>query len=203
MAHSSSCRTDQGFEDRTAVVQEPRDETYNILFSANPRHACQLAPHLTPPSDQQRKNAFSFARTGFHLYTRLDRAWILKPNGELFLWVPEGYRRGLWWPGTTAIMGAHPAELDLSRFKHDDAWVECWDASANTNGRHDEQTSRLGGKHVIADSKNEEDCDERSSLPGAWRAAGTTHQPLEKVQVTRLCGAALLLEYFMALASAT
>ncbi|KZT67318.1 WD40 repeat-like protein [Daedalea quercina L-15889] len=89
------------------------DRARTVAFSPNPEHACSLG---TLGDFLQPEDTFHWDNNG----------WILGSRGELFLWIPPEYRSSLWWPRTTAIMGAHPVQLDLSRFTHGMVWTDCW-----------------------------------------------------------------------------
>jgi len=53
-----------------------------------------------------------------------DDGWVMA-DGLLLFWVPPERRRGLIWPSTIAVMGAHPTRLDMSRFVHGPQWMQC------------------------------------------------------------------------------
>ncbi|KZT68741.1 WD40 repeat-like protein [Daedalea quercina L-15889] len=92
----------------------PLHKARTVAFSSNPEHAYNLG---TLGDFSQPKVLFEMNNDG----------WIqVSPGWKYFLWIPPEYRPGLWWPGTTVILGTHPVHLDLSQFTHGTAWTECW-----------------------------------------------------------------------------
>ncbi|KAH9944633.1 hypothetical protein B0H21DRAFT_694743, partial [Amylocystis lapponica] len=55
----------------------------------------------------------------------LRNGWILGESRELLLWIPPMYRKGLWHPRNTAILGTAITKLDFSHFVHGTPWVKC------------------------------------------------------------------------------
>lgn len=53
-------------------------------------------------------------------------AWIVGPNRERLLWIPEDFARGLDPPGSTHVIRPKRRKLDFSRFVHGEDWVKCY-----------------------------------------------------------------------------
>jgi WD40 repeat protein len=61
--------------------------------------------------------------------SRLVNGWIQTKNSKLLFWLPPYYRRGLWGPNATAVMGRHTTKLDFSQFVHGTSWTQCYSNS--------------------------------------------------------------------------
>jgi hypothetical protein len=58
--------------------------------------------------------------------SRLVNGWMQNKNSELLFWLPPYYRRGLYGPNVTAVMGRHRTKLDFSQFLHGTSWTQCY-----------------------------------------------------------------------------
>ncbi|KIM20375.1 hypothetical protein M408DRAFT_138671 [Serendipita vermifera MAFF 305830] len=58
-----------------------------------------------------------------------EDGWILGPKSELLFWVPPGVRSGLHPLTIPFILGDDGTQLDLTKFVHGGAWVQCRDNS--------------------------------------------------------------------------
>ncbi|KAH9942069.1 hypothetical protein B0H21DRAFT_529688, partial [Amylocystis lapponica] len=78
------------------------------------------SPLIHPPTVDSDHSAKKI-RTNFDLHN----GWILGENQELLLWIPPIYRKGLWHPRNTLIIGTAITKLDFSHFVHGTSWVKC------------------------------------------------------------------------------
>ncbi|KIM82889.1 hypothetical protein PILCRDRAFT_31880, partial [Piloderma croceum F 1598] len=52
--------------------------------------------------------------------------WLQNKNSELLFWLPPYYRKGLYAPNVTAVMGRYRTKLDFSTFVHGTSWTQCY-----------------------------------------------------------------------------
>jgi WD domain, G-beta repeat len=58
--------------------------------------------------------------------SRLVKGWVQNENSQLLFWLPLYYRRGLYAPNVTAVMGRHRTKLNFSSFVHGTSWTQCY-----------------------------------------------------------------------------
>ena len=52
--------------------------------------------------------------------------WIMLPDHAYLLWLPDQNKSGLFWPRTTAVIGAIPTSLQFNNFVHGINWSQCF-----------------------------------------------------------------------------
>ena len=83
-----------------------------------------LQPSFTPLyTHSSNVNRISTFSSGSLLH---DDGWMTLPDGRLLFWVPEVHRRGLFWPCTLIVIGAHRTQLITQRFVHGVQWAQCY-----------------------------------------------------------------------------
>ena len=60
-------------------------------------------------------------------YPKLKMAdgWIKDEDGNLLIWVPDEYRAYLWSPGTLALVGREPIDINFGDVYHGIDWTRC------------------------------------------------------------------------------
>lgn len=118
--------TGHTLSDHPEEVQSSREFSLAGAFSPNPEHALP-GVHFAELAIQRPGHPF------FPQFVHLkmsDDGWIVGPQSQLILWVPDEHRRKLWWPNTTTMIfesepGNRHTILDLSRFACGFDWDRC------------------------------------------------------------------------------
>jgi hypothetical protein len=69
-----------------------------------------------------------------------EGGWVLGPSRELLFWVPVAYRKCLYKPSNTLVIGKNALELDLSQFAHGPVWQDCY-----VHDYHNHSYQSIGG----------------------------------------------------------
>ncbi|EDR06780.1 uncharacterized protein LACBIDRAFT_299652 [Laccaria bicolor S238N-H82] len=59
-------------------------------------------------------------------FCHYDRNWIMLPDNAHLVWLPDQNKSGLFWPRTTAVIGAIPTSLQFKNFVHGIYWSQCF-----------------------------------------------------------------------------
>ncbi|EDR06801.1 uncharacterized protein LACBIDRAFT_299688 [Laccaria bicolor S238N-H82] len=59
-------------------------------------------------------------------FCHYDRNWIMLPDNAHLVWLPDQNKSGLFWPRTTAVIGAIPTSLQFKNFVHGINWSQCF-----------------------------------------------------------------------------
>ncbi|EMD37025.1 hypothetical protein CERSUDRAFT_124016 [Gelatoporia subvermispora B] len=95
----------------------------SLVQSLWPTHLTNLRPLHEGTSIQDCRDAFSF---------RSRDSWVKGPHGELVLWIPPEYRKYLYGPRNTLVIGTGAVPLDMRRYVHGPDWTKCYTPSTSS-----------------------------------------------------------------------
>ncbi|KIJ53814.1 hypothetical protein M422DRAFT_775790 [Sphaerobolus stellatus SS14] len=114
-----------------------KDHTNTPLALNSPEQSSELRTENDIPNNdsivlQQSMQAYEFTHS-CQLHEKNDESdegWVTVPipgsyHRRLLFWLPQRNRRGLLWPGNTAVIGSVLTEIDFSDFRYGERWAEC------------------------------------------------------------------------------
>ncbi|EMD37022.1 hypothetical protein CERSUDRAFT_124014 [Gelatoporia subvermispora B] len=127
----ASCMVMHPFWRRSAALRAPLlpipHHSHSLdfhTFIASERDPSTLpvqSPWYTDLSDDSR-DVFLFQLDVWGNFT----GWIKGPRGELLLWIPPEYRKCLYGPRNTLVIGTGAVSLDMRHYVHGTDWTKCY-----------------------------------------------------------------------------
>ncbi|EIN05916.1 WD40 repeat-like protein, partial [Punctularia strigosozonata HHB-11173 SS5] len=103
-------------------LQGHTDEVNSVAYSSDGSRIVSGSDDVAVRLHARMKASFGLTSWG-----SVDDGWILGPNDERLLWVPQHSRWNLWQPASRLFLPSEETTmLDLSRFVHGKRWAECY-----------------------------------------------------------------------------
>ncbi|EIN05905.1 WD40 repeat-like protein [Punctularia strigosozonata HHB-11173 SS5] len=122
---SSELTSSKSTDEDTTSPDSPSQ--ISICFSSAPEHQLRDAHTFFPNGEPGWSHARMKASFGLASWRSDNKGWILGPDDERLLWVPQHSRWNLWQPASRLFLPSEETTmLDLSRFVHGERWAECY-----------------------------------------------------------------------------